>query len=223
MLLFEELYWFKLLPDSYARKASDLNLWLELEECVDGALQAAVRALPALANANWQHLPFSLCTDWDEKLPIIPQEDGRLMEPVPSFARAPARVSSGPDLAPKALPWPPPTSHAESWPLHVASIFSSSAGVLTRGGRLSHSVSQKYTTEACLTAHLLPGLRAEAPHSFPACRRLQCAGGMACVEVRDAAACPPSCTDCSAGELSLSFIPSLGTRTHQPPLLLPCG
>lgn len=35
-----------------ARKASNLNCWLEPEECVDGALQAAVRAVPALANAN---------------------------------------------------------------------------------------------------------------------------------------------------------------------------
>lgn len=111
MLLFEELHWFKLLPDSYAREASNLNCWLEPEECVDGALQAAVRAVPALANANWQHLPFSLHTDWDKKLPIILQEDGRLMEPIPSFAYTPDRAVSGqisywrhcPDLLPPLM------------------------------------------------------------------------------------------------------------------------
>lgn len=201
MLLFEDLHWFKLLPGSYARKASNLNCWLEPEECVDDALQAAVRAVPALANANWQHLPFSLSTDWDKKLPIIPQEDGRLMEPIPSFAHTPDWALSGPDLLPKALPWPPPTSHVESWPLHRASIFSSwvpwalllsgaeqraqlssSASVQMREGQLSHSEFAEMHHRSLFNHSSVARLESRGSTQLPGLCRLWSVGGTARVE-----------------------------------------
>lgn len=87
-----------------------------------------------------------------------------------------------------AVPWAPRLSSTE----HRAHL-SSCAGVLMREGRLSRSASQKYTAEACLAVHLLPGLRAEAPQRVLACRGLRRAAGMAHRKVGDAAACPLSC------------------------------
>lgn len=76
-----------------------------------------------------------------------------------------------PMLRADPYPWHPFLAAAVPWALLLSGTeqrahLSSSAGVLTRGGRCSRSGSQKYTAEACWTAHLLPGLRAEAPHSF---------------------------------------------------------